>query len=155
MLINNVYCKKRDQIIEFKNIFLNVRHISLDICGCLSFKTPTMIQGLLETPPPKQTMNLINEEPANWMLTRCLQRFLTLKSNVTVLTYFCFLWLCRGLTSFLWHCLLVIFCLVKMQKHFTFGAKRQQKKKKNQIWLSLSVFVCAGGRLSVEQSHLQ
>lgn len=32
---------------------------------------------------------------------------------------------------------------------------KKAAKKKNQIWLSLSVFVCAGGRPSVEQSHLQ
>lgn len=99
-------------------------------------------------------MNLINEEPVNWTLTRCLQGFLTLNSNVTVLTYFCFLWLCRALYFFVKLFAGLVFCLVKIQKHFTFGAKRQQKKK-NQIWLSLSVFVCAGGRLSVEQSHLQ
>lgn len=101
MLINNVYCKKRDQIISFENIFFNVQHISLYICGRLSFKTPTMIQGLLEKQQQqKSPMNLINEKPVNWTLTRCLQGFLTLNSNVTVLTYFCFLWLCRGLYFF-------------------------------------------------------
>lgn len=122
---------------------MNVQHISLYICGCLSFKTPTIIQGLLEKQQQqKNPMNLINEEPVNWTLTRCLQGFLTLNSNVTVLTYFCFLWLCRALYFFVKLFAGLVFCLVKIQKHFTFGAKRQQKKKKKKSNLAESECFC-------------